>query len=157
MKWLCITVAIISGCTTHSNWQLNSISTGEKDFDSSRLIYAPEDSLSGFSLELDFFNSQIHGYLCSATHRLSMESKLLVELPTRKIEIPLVVHEGQMRAQIPDDVLIQAIQALQDGQTITMIVGSQKQQFKPEQFNNLFHQLTRKRNFLLESFQGSLP
>lgn len=147
---------VLASCTSRSNWELTSISTGQKSFDSSRLSYRPEDSF-GMGLEIECANDIIHANLFSQTHRFSSNAKALIQFESDELEIPLAIHEGSMRAYLPDDAAARITSAFQKGQSITMIVDSQKQIFFAERFSDLYYQLTHKKKHILESFQGSLP
>jgi hypothetical protein len=149
---------ILSSCTTHTNWQLSAIPTAQKEFDSARLCYLPSDCLGSMSLEFVCSNGSVTGYVSSSARRFEQDDAMAqIRLGSETLEFPLKIHEGRMRATLPDELTIKAYLALQDGQPITIIVGSLQQNFEPEQFAALFSQLTKGKNTFLDSFQGPLP
>lgn len=149
---------LFSSCSSQANWQLTSIPTGQKDFDSTRLSYLSADSLEGMNLEFFYTNGIITSYLSTLGRRISMDqgAKALVQFKSETIEIPLDLHEGLMRVRLPDELTAKAILALQEGETVTIIVGSTMQTFQPEQFSTLFYKLTKGSSNFFDSFQGIL-
>lgn len=147
------------GCAPSSNWQLTSISMGDKGFDSARLRYSTEDHLGGMNLEFFCTDGALTGYLSTPSRRFSSKSNAnaFIRMQNETIEIPLALHEGCMRLRIPDDVTTKVALALQEEQPITIVVGSLEQTFQAEQFSPLFHKLTEKSNRFFGSFQGTLP
>ncbi len=152
----CIAALLLFGCSTETPWELSSIPAGEKAFDSARLCYAPEDPLSGMSLELYYSNGNVVGYLSSSSRRFTQKTAE-IRFGSETITVSLDIHEGQMRAHLPDQCTVRAIRALQEGQSVSIMIGSQAQVFRPERFATLYHQLTQGSSGILESFQGHLP
>jgi len=109
-------------------------------------------------MEFFYSNGTITGYLCSESRRFaSDETTAQIRIGSENIEIPLQIHEGRMRARLPHEMTIKAASALQDGQSVAIIVGSLQQNFEPDRFSGLFQQLTKGSNAFLNSIEGPLP
>ena len=137
-----LVLVFLCGCSTETPWELSSLPAGEKKFDCARICYKSDNSLSGISLELYYAQGIVVGYLKSTLRRFDTE-KAQIQLGSTTEEILLDLHEGHMRAKIPDKVIEKVIQTLQDGQSVSIIIGSQTQIFRPDQFSKAYHQLTQ--------------
>ncbi len=157
-KFLFLAVFFLS-CSPQSNWQLTSITTGQKDFDSTRLSYSTEDRLAGMNLDFFCANGLVTAYLSTSGRRFSMENdaKALIHFKSETVEIPLTIHEGRMRVRLPDELTAKTTAALQDGEAVTIMIGSTAQTFQPDQFSIFFNKLTSGSNNFFDSFQGTLP
>ena len=146
-------------CSPQSNWQLSSIPTGQKEFDSARLCYSKADCLAGMNLEFFCVNGIITAYLSTSGRRIDTEESAtaLVQFKSGTIEIPLSIHEGRMRVRLPDELTAKAALALQEGEAVTVTIGSNMQTFQPEEFSAQFQKLTKKRKNFFDPFQGTLP
>ena len=151
--------AVCLSCSTQSNWQLSAIPTGQKEFDSARLSYSTADHLAGMNLEFFCVNGIVAAYLSTSGRRISAEdmAKAVIEFKSETIEIPLALHEGRMRVRLPDELARKTALALQEGEPVTIMFGSNMQTFQPEQFSTLFQKLTKKTNNIFDYFQGSVP
>jgi hypothetical protein len=187
MKY-CISLLFLTGlclsCSAQSNWQLTSIPTGQKDFDSARLCYLTPERIGGMNLEFFKTNESVTAYLSTLGRRFKDRSgitrspleklarkkqpdeqspiienttKAIVQFKTETLEIPLIVHEGLMRVRLPDEITAKITSALQDGEAVTIMIGSTTQTFQPDHFSTLFNKLTRGSNSFFDSFQGTLP
>ncbi len=142
--------AVCMSCSTQSNWQLSVIATGQKEFDSARLSYSTTDHLAGMNLEFFCVNGIVAAYLSTSGRRISAEklAKAVIEFQSETIEVPLALHEWRMRVRLPDELARKTALALQEGEPVTIMFGSNMQTFQPEQFSTLFQKLTKKTNSL---------
>jgi hypothetical protein len=162
MKYLCPSLLFFLGfclgCSPQSKWQLTSIPTGQKNFDSARLSYLTADSLAGLNLDFYYSNGSISSFLSTSGRQIcdDRSAKALIQFQSETIEIPLDLHEGRMRIRLPDELSAKVIFALQNGEIVTISMGSTKQIFQPEEFGPLFQQFKKRKMNLLNSFQGNL-
>lgn len=112
-------------------------------------------------MNLEFFcvNGIITAYLSTSGRRIDTEESAtaLVQFKSGTIEIPLSIHEGRMRVRLPDELTAKAALALQEGEAVTVTIGSNMQTFQPEEFSAQFQKLTKKRKNFFDPFQGTLP
>jgi len=146
-------------CSRQSNWELSSIPTGQQDFDSARLSYLSTDRLAGMNLDFFCSNGNITAYLSTSGRPISAEEsvKVLVRFQSETFEIPISLHEGKMKVRLPDELTAKTALALQDGEPVTIMIGSTMQTFQPEQFSTLFQKLSKKNNNIFDYFQGIIP
>lgn len=150
----------LSGCSTSSHWHLSVLDSNSFASEPlGKLSYRPTDSLSGLILELYRQNGQTDAYLCAPSRRLNAPPpvKGQLALGDQTIEFDLSLHEGQMRAKLPDSIAARAIRSLQEGQPIVIIVGNAEQTFEPEHFAPLYQEFTKNGSILPGALKGLLP
>jgi hypothetical protein len=148
---------LFSGCSSSSSWELSAIASEQKQFDSARLRYLPENQFTEMNLELIYSNGGITGYLVGDRQFTNDETKALISIGSEKLSVPLAMHAGRMRARLPDEITLKVVCALQKNQALTINVGALQQQIEPEKFSDRFNQLIHKKNISLNAFQGFLP
>jgi|GEM_PF-2390505 len=156
----CLLLALfLSSCSPRSDWKFTSIPAGQKDFDSARLFYAATDNLSGINLDIYYTEGSISSYLSTAGRHICDEDQATasIQLGSETIEIVLNLHEGHMRARLPDDLAARIILSMQEEKAVTISIGSVTQTFQPEYFSTFFDKLKKQNNIFLDAFQGVLP
>jgi hypothetical protein len=142
MKFIFFLVLLV-GCALPTHWQANFLTTGESTSSSGRLRFTPEDSLSGVSLEFVRTKNLLTAYLISKARRLSVQKTVQAELQIDDsiYKTELCLHEGNMKAILPEEWTQAATKALLDGREIAIMIGSIKQTIQPEQFSALYNKL----------------
>ncbi len=157
MKLSILFCLFLSSCTVSSPWEFDSIAVGNSSYDSNRLVYHAKDNLSEANIEFFYTDGNLSAYVASPSRRLSQgpttPAKLTVGTETWQEELDL--HEGKMRARLPDAWAVKALDALKDGQEIAIMVGTIDQTIEPEQFSGLYEKLAKGSFSILETFQGT--
>jgi hypothetical protein len=75
-------------------------------------------------------------------------------LPPLTEIVPLKAGKGRLR--LPDFLTQKVVQALLDGQTVTLRIDKSEEVLEPERFSKFFDRLTSSAAFLHNPFQGPL-
>jgi len=151
------------GCVSKSPWQLESIASGEKQFDSARLSCCNTDSLSPLRLEFLRLDTNVELYLSSMQYpfrsdtpdRKSVLVKFAIEgEPSFEQRLPL--REGRMRLHIPATAQEKIAAALSDGKEITVHVDDLHETFRPDYFSYLYDQFNSSAPLIRNPFKGPL-
>lgn len=145
-----LTVSIcFSACTAQSSWEINTISTGDTVFDSSRLRFC--FSNSPLSIEFVKFADHTDIFLNLSYFRFS-QSLLPISfiIEENLLEEPVSVYEGRMRIKISEQMSNRLIQALQIGKKIDILVDGFHERLDPDQFPAAYSRFLegRQMNFL---------
>lgn len=132
---------ILSACTATNIWQLDSIATGEKAFDSARLVYS--DPLhSPLRFEVVGLETGVESFISLSKHKLSpsrdhpnaVEAQFTIDGEKFVEVIPIL--EGRMRLRLPPELTGRLIEALQEGEKIDILLDGFEQTLEPESFQN---------------------
>lgn len=135
-------LSILLACSSHSPWQLDSLASGNKEFNTKKLEFKTTHRLDGINVEFLRVGEHLIGYL-STSGRQFQSNHALFEVGSEKIELELEVREGRMRAKLPQNLTLKMIEALQAGESVVMMVGGLEQHLSPEQFANFYNQLRK--------------
>lgn len=143
-------------CSTQTPWQLDTVGSDLPAFSSRKLIYQSPDPLSGTNLELVYFQGEIFGYLTSHSRRLSSANTVSAALciDTQRYDATLDLHQGNMRVRLPETWTMKAVEALQEGQKISITLDDTTQTVDPTQFSAFYQKLVEGDFGLLQFVQG---
>ena len=147
---------LLASCGGATNWRLASIEAKDPRFDSSRLVYYPKDPISGLSLELIYTKEGTSAYLVSPIRRFKQGDRAHIQFSEKSIDIELALHEGRMKARLPEEIADLCVLALKEGQDIDIIVGSLEQKILAERFSSMYEQFLKGTSPLLDIFKGPL-
>ncbi len=142
----CLFLLTLTACSTSNIWILDSIATGEKAFDSARLICSNQ-SLSPLQFEVVALETGIESFLSLSRHRLTassedpnaIEAQFTIDGKKFFEMIPLL--EGRMRLRLPPELTGRLTRALQEGKKIDILLDGFEQTLEPERFSKLYDQL----------------
>jgi hypothetical protein len=133
---------LLSGCAAPTLWQLDSIVTGERAFDSKRLICS-DPILSPLQFEVVATEAGTIGFLSLAKYRLTsashLEAQFSIDGDKWTEELPIL--EGRMRLKLPTNLTCRLIEALQSGKKVDILLDGFEQRLDPERFAELYKQL----------------
>ena len=137
-------LGVLSGCISTSPWKLDTIACGNKKYDSARLSY--EES----PLRLEFIKLGQQGDLFASltqyrfTPLISDTSSVCVQLSiagqTAEEIVPLL--QGQMRLYFPKETTEKIVKALQEGETVDMLIDGFQATIQPELFVASYEKFT---------------
>lgn len=156
-RFFFILLAILSGCSNASHWQVNSISAGDARFNSTRLRYASSQNYPPFLFEMFKFGDEIEAFLSLTKFRLSPDcSTLLVTIQGTTYEEAITPHEGLMRVRLSLDTANLLIQALQRGEQVGILIDGFEETLDPDQFSHAFSKFVGKRHLFQNFLRGPL-
>lgn len=152
---------ILSACASSTIWKLDSIATGEKAFDSARLVYANAIA-SPLQFEIVGQETGVESFLSLSKHRLTasseypneIEAQFTIEEEKFVERIPLL--EGRMRLRLPPELSGRFIEALQEGKKIDILLDGFELTLEPERFSKFYEQVARKADRSVNPLEGSL-
>lgn len=135
---------MIASCTNQTLWHLDSLASSN-GFDSQRLVYKTRNTLNEVNFELISSNGALTGYMTSPGRRLGAGKKVPARLCIGQefFEEEITLHEGNMRARLPENWVSKTTEALKEGQKVSIIIGSIEQTIQPAQFAKFFDQLSK--------------
>jgi hypothetical protein len=130
---LMILLSMSAACSLSSPWKLESIDTGERLFDSARLIYS--DSTSPLRFEIIQIGGGTEAFLSLTKYKFNPTREVNIELHINeeKFQATLPLLEGKMRLRFPSELTKLLINALQEGKQITIMADGFNQQLAPAQ------------------------
>lgn len=133
---------ILTGCTASNPWKFETISTGDRSFDSSRLIYSDNDSPLRF--EIVRMESHIETFLNLKKYKFTPSDKVKIEfnIDGKKTVETVPFLEGKMRLRFPQETATKLIEALQEGKEVVIIVDGFEQHIHPDRFKKQYEKLT---------------
>lgn len=72
---------------------------------------------------------------------MKVPAKLVIG--SESLEEEIFLHEGKMRARLPESWTLKAIEALKEGKEVVILVGTQEQTIQPDRVSGLFEQLSK--------------
>ena len=140
----------LAGCATGAApWHLDSIATGDKAFDSKRLIYQDPASQSRLRVEFIRVGADVDLFLSLSQYTLTPSSldppSILVEFKIEgepPFQEMIALHEGKMRLRVPSPIKDRIASALQGGKKVGILVDDFEETLSPEQFAKTFEQFS---------------
>ena len=146
--------ALLTGCTASNPWKLETISTGDRSFDSARLTYSDNDSPLRF--EIVRMEANIEAFLNLKKYKFTPSDKVKIEFTIdgeKTIEtVPFL--EGKMRLRFPQETALKVIEALQEGQEVVIMVDGFEQRIYPELFKKQYEKLAGESAAFRNPFKG---
>lgn len=141
---------LLFGCSAPATiWHLDSIATGDRSFDSSRLFYQNPESHSRLRLEFIRVADQIDLFLSLSQYSLtpspSDPSTILVQFSIEgepPFQESITLHEGKMKLRIPPEIRDRIASALQEGKKVGILVDDFEETLNPSQFTKIFEQFS---------------
>lgn len=148
---------LLSACSTVSHWRVDSIAAGDSSFNSSRLRYAGSEKHPTLLFEMFKLDTQIEAFLSLTQFRLSPDcSKVTLTIRGENFEEAITPHEGLMRVRLPSAVTNRLIQALQDGEKVSILIDGFEETLEPDQFSSSFAKFTEGGSFFQNILKGPL-
>jgi len=151
----------LSACTATNIWQLDSIATGEKAFDSAKLVYS-DPMLSPLRFEVVGQESGIESFISLSKHRLTVSSEnpnaieAQFTIEGEKFVEMIPILEGRMRLRLPPELTGRLIEALQEGKKIDILLDGFEQTLEPERFSKLYEKVAERADRSANPLEGSL-
>lgn len=147
-----VILSLFLSCTPSKHWKLSSLCPEEPPC----LRYQLENSFGGIKLDFFYLNENLICYLSTRGQPLHAKSIVQIQLQNQTIEAPIELHEGGMKASLSHEIATQIARALEEGQSIKIVVDRQKQTIYADQFSKFFHQLIGKEKQFPPIFKGIL-
>lgn len=130
---------LLSACAASSPWVLAAPAS-----DSKRLFHRTPSSIA--TLEFYCKGDQISAYFSTLGRRFGGGSTAPASLRIggESLAGEVFLHEGRMRARLPDEWTLKAIEALKEGREVAIVVGSIEETIQPERFAGFLQQLLSK-------------
>lgn len=134
---------ILYGCSGPSSWSVDSIATGSKSFDTSRLCYVSSEAHPPLTFEMVNFGTEIETFIHLNRFHFTERQEIPVLFSNGKetFEIRAPVYEGGMRLRLPLEATKWLIQALQEGREVAILVDGLEETLNPKEFSSFFAQL----------------
>lgn len=149
---------LLTNCGSNTSWRLDSISTGEASFDSSRLSYQSPAS----HLKIEFLNisDEIRGFISLSQYRVTpskdnphaVEVTITIDGESQSALLPL--RAGKMRIGLTDEITSQIILALQEGKEVVILLNGDSATISPLSFGDFYGEFLKKRTTFSNFFKG---
>ena len=148
---------LLCGCVTQSSWKLDGIAAGDTLFDSTRLRSMDRSPLT---FEMVKMGDEILAFLYLNQFHFtpSSEDSILATflIGDQRFQETLPLHEGHMRAPIPQTVTEEMILALHSGKKVSILVDSFEKNLDPDQFPKFYSRFIGKRPLFSNLFKGPM-
>ena len=120
------------------------MSTGDRSYDSARLIYAPLSGYPPFRIELLKVAGEVEGFISLLQHQLSPlpenPSQITISLLTENgvIEERGDLFEGKMKVRLPQTLLSELILSLKNGKNVTISLDGFQSELQADEFQKSF-------------------
>lgn len=147
-------VGISSSCSGPNSWAINTIATGDKTFDSSRLRYFSPQAHPPLAFEMIRIGNEIEAFIHLTRFRFtsSEQVKVLITIAGETFEDALPVHEGAMRVRLSSETTQRLIQALQKGHEVAILIDGFEETLDPKQFSSSFAEFVGEGHFFQNLF-----
>jgi hypothetical protein len=139
-----------------SAWHLDSIATGDRQFDSGKLVYAVPSS----HLKLEFLRTEtgISGFLYLQQHRFKdvPQTEALVTINGEQTKHALPVRSGRMRLALPPELTQTLLSALHIGHEAVILIDGFELTVSPARFEEKYAGLSGGTLDLLNFVTGSI-
>lgn len=144
----------LAGCTAASPWKLETISTGNRSFDSARLSYSDNDSPLRF--EIVRMETNIEAFLNLKKYKFTPSDKVKIEfyIDGEKTTETVPFLEGKMRLRLPQETTKRVIEALQEGMEVVIMVDGFEEHIYPELFKKQYEKLAGESALFRNPFKG---
>lgn len=151
-------LALLASCSSTNPWHVDSISAGDTCFNSTRLKYTSSDIHPSLVFEMLRIDNGIEAFLSLPRSRLSPScKKVLLTIRGIAYEEAIVPHEGRMRVRLPEATTSRLIQALQDGEKVSILMDGFEENLEPDQFSNSFAKFLGQGQFFQNFLKGPFP
>jgi hypothetical protein len=108
--------------------------------------------------EIFKIDNDIEAFLSLPRSRLSQDcKKVLLTIRGIAYEETIVPHEGLMRVRLPETTTNRLIQALQDGEKVSILIDGFEENLEPDQFSSSFAQFLGQGQFFQNFLRGPFP
>ena len=138
-------LGILSGCASTSPWKLDTIACGNKEYDSARLAYEGSPLRLEFiklGEQIDLFVSLTQYHFTPLPEDASSACVQLSIAGQTAIEEIVSLLQGQMRLHFPKETADKIVKALQEGQTVDMLIDGFQETLQPELFVKSYEKFT---------------
>lgn len=139
---------------------MDSIATGEAQFDSSRLVYTTP--ASHLNVEFLRIGDGIHGTI--ALDRFSFtplkndprSTDLVLAINGENFNYTIPLRKGGMKAALTPEITAKIILALQEGKEVAILVAGASQILTPQSFDEKYRKFSKKQTIFSNLFKGPL-
>lgn len=158
-RFIFLTVfGIFCGCSNASPWRVDSISAGDTCFNSTRLRYTSSETYPSITFEMLKIGNEVDAFLSLTRFRLSPDcTRLLLTIKGIAYEEAIIPHEGLMRVRLPQAATQRLIQALQEGDQVSILLDGFEENLDPNQFSSSFAKFLGEGTFFQNLLKGPLP
>lgn len=147
---------LLAACNQPSAWHLDSIATGDRQFDSGKLVYAVPSS----HLKLEFLRTEtgISGFLYLQQHRFIdvPHTELLLTINGEQSKHLVPVRSGRMRLALPPELTQTLVSALHIGHEAVILIDGFELTVSPARFEEKYAGLSGGTLDLLNFVTGSI-
>jgi hypothetical protein len=149
-------ILLIGGCSSHTSWDISTIESGNKAFNSSRLRYLSTQAHPPILFEMIKIEDQIESFISLTRFKFNSTDKIKIifYVSEESFEDYVPVHEGAMRVRLTHNITEKLIQALQDGRKIAILVDGFEETLDPEQFSSSFSKFVGEGHFFQNLLKG---
>lgn len=135
-------------------WKLESIATGDRVFDSARLIYSNSDSPLRF--EIVQLETGVEAFLSLMKFKFTSLETVAMEflINGERFEETAPLLEGKTRLRLPQETTERLIRALQDGREVVMMVDGFERHLDSERFLEQYKKLADRKAPFSNFFKG---
>ncbi len=147
---------LASACAAPHSWSADTIATGDKTFDSSRLKYLSAQAHPVILFEMLKIGDQVEAFISLTRFRFTSRTsiKILFTIEGESFEDFAAVNEGGMRVKLESKTTQQLIQALQEGHKIAILIDGFEETLDPAQFSSFFAKFIGEGHFFQNLFKG---
>jgi hypothetical protein len=149
---------IAASCSTSQLWVVQTIEAGNPLFTSSKLRFLSPQAHPSLSFEMVQTGGEIEAFIHLTRFRFHSSDpiKILFTIHGEEVEDWVSPNEGRMRARIPPEMTAKLIQALQDGDEVSILIDGFEETLDPNQFSSSFAKFLGKGHFLQNFFKGPI-